>query len=171
MIARLLPLVGTSLLIALVAMLGLKVFQNIRTKPVQNTVSVPVPQNIPASSSATAPVTNRPAVYYAAITERPLFDPTRRPYAPEQVAVEPEVDEVPKAPTPEPEQETPPPSISLQGIMTRDNKKAALIGINDGDSVWVLQGDPVADWTLSNIGNDWIEISRDARNIRVDMYK
>lgn len=169
MIARLFPLIGTGSLIAIVALLGMKaaeVSQIMITSP-----ETALKQDVPTASASPTQVTQRPAVYYAAITERPVFDPSRRPYTPEAVASEPVPEPVEEAPEPSQPQEVPPPELTLQGIITRDEQTAALIGINGETPSWIAQGDPVADWTLNNIGNDWIEISRDARIIRVDMYK
>lgn len=169
MIVRLLPLIGTGSLIAIVALLGMKAAEVSQIK-VTSPETTPK-QNVPTASTHPTQITQRPAVYYAAITERPVFDPSRRPYVPEAVAPEPVPEPVEEAPEPSQPKELPPPELTLQGIITRDERTAALIGINGEAPSWVAQGDPVADWTLNDIGNDWIEISRGARIIRVDMYK
>lgn len=169
MIARLLPLIGTGILIAIVALLGMRAAEVSQIKITSpETVHE---RDVPTSSAPQTRATQRPAVYYAAITERPVFDPSRRPYVPVAVAPEPVPEPVEEAPEPSQPKEVPPPELTLQGIITRDERTAALIGINGEVPSWVTQGDPVADWTLNDIGNDWIEISRDARIIRMDMYK
>lgn len=172
MISRLLPLLGTASLIAVVAMLGAKALEVSRVELQQPATLETTQNSVPISDSAQ--IVTRPAIYYAAITDRPLFEPDRRPYVaePQTPPPEPEPLAVPIIEEPEPvvQVEAPPPTLSLQGIMTRDNKNAALIGIDGADPEWMAQGEPISTWVLSEIGNDWIEISRDARRIRVDMY-
>lgn len=170
MITRLLPLCGTGILIAIVALLGIKAAEVSKIK-LAYPEAAPA-QDAPTTQAQSAKIIQRPDVYYAAITERPVFDPSRRPYVPKVAATE--TAPKPAVETPKPVAqavETPPPEVNFQGIITRDERTAALIGLNGEAPAWVAQGDPIAGWTLSDIGNDWIEISRDARSIRVDMYK
>lgn len=171
MIARFLPLVGTGSLIALVTLLGVKTVEVSKLELVQPETA-PKP-NTATPETAQARVIQKPAAYYSAITDRPLFEPSRRPYVPETAvhAPEPEPELVPKAPIIVAPQEIPAPTITLQGIMAGDEQNNALIGINGGAPTWVPQGGSVANWILTEVGNDWIEISRDARSIRVDLYK
>lgn len=171
MIKRLFPLIGTSSLLFAVAMLGWKMAEVYKTKPVfVSKTAVDAPQT-PAMAATRVQVPQRPAIYYAAITDRPLFEPSRRPYTQEETAPEPKPDPVVEAPTPTAPAELPPPELILQGVMTLNDNVAALIGINGETPEWVSKGDPVSDWTLSEVGSDWIEISRKARHIRVEMYK
>ena len=169
MITRLFPWIGTGSLVALVAVLGLKAMDVWQTKPARP-VAISVP-DIAAPTATPDQLVQRPAVYYAAITERPLFEPSRRPYTPETKTLPPEPEPVIETAKPDEPTEQPPPAITLQGIMAGDERNTALVGVNGGSPVWVSKGDPVADWTVSNIGNDWIEISRKSRSIQVDMYK
>ena len=171
MIKRLFPLIGTSSLLFVVAMLGWKMAEVYKAKPAfVSEMAVGAPQT-PAMAAIRAQAPQRPAIYYAAITDRPLFEPSRRPYIQQEIAPEPTPDPVAEAPTPTAPEELPPPELTLQGVMTLNDSVAALIGINGETPEWVSIGDPISDWTLSEVGSDWIEISRKARHIRVEMYK
>lgn len=170
MIARLLPLIGTGILIAITALLGIKAAEVSKRRPANSVATLT--QDAPAPQTQTAHIAQRPDAYYAAITERPVFAPLRRPYVPKVAASEPAPKPAVEVPKPVAQAiEARPPEVTFQGIITRDERKAALIGLDGEAPAWVAQGDSIAGWTLSNIGNDWIEISRDARSIRVDMYK
>jgi len=172
MIRRLLPFIGTGSLLLLLVVLGRKAVEVYHAQPVIETI----PEQVLEESVQTAQVrqlqiTTRPAVYYAAITDRPLFEPGRRPYVEQAAAPEQMPEPVAEPPAPVQATELPAPELSLQGVMMIDNNTVALIAINGGIPDWVSKGDPVDDWTLSEIGSDWVEISRDARRIRVEMYK
>lgn len=170
MIARLLPLIGTGILAATVTLLGVKMAHLSKIKHVYSEATLT--QATPTSPAQTTQVTQRPDAYYAAITERPVFSPLRRPYVPKVVTSAPISKPVLVVSKPVVQAaEAPPPEVTFQGVITRDERTAALIGLNGEAPTWVVQGDAIAGWTLSNIGNDWIEISRAARSIRVDMYK
>lgn len=173
MIARLFPLIGTGSLIALVGLLGFKAHEASQTKIASPKIAST--QNVLTPSASPTQLIQRPAVYYATITNRPVFAPSRRPYVPEIIAPKPvsmpAPESVEEAPKPAQQIEIAPPEVVLQGVIARDERTAALIGINGESPAWVGQGDQVAGWTLSDIGSDWIEISREARSIRVGMYK
>jgi hypothetical protein len=172
MISRLLPFIGTGGLLLLLAWLGVKAVEVYQAQPTY----VAIPELSPTEIEKTAPVTQlqvttRPEVYYAAITDRPLFEPGRRPFIGKTTAPEQVPEPVAEPPATAEPKELPPPVLSLQGVMTIDNNTVALIAINGSIPDWVSKGDPVSDWTLSEIGSDWVEISRKSRRIRVEMYK
>ena len=171
MIARLLPLVGTASLLAVLMLLGMQASKVYQTKLTHPEPAAPI--DMPTEKSAPNLTAARPAVYYNAITQRPLFEPSRRPYVQKIEPPEPEPtpESVVKTPEPAPEKETPPPGVLLQGVIADKERNAALISVNGQEPSWVTQGQDIQGWTLNAIGNDWIEISRQARIIRVDMYK
>lgn len=171
MIGRLLPLIGTGSLMVTVALLGQKAaetYQGQRAFVAETTMPT---NKAPTNTLAPTQVAQRPVVYYAAITDRPLFEPTRRPFMREEAVPEFTAEPVDEAPAPAAPTELPPPELTLQGVMTMDNNTVALIGINGDIPAWVSKGDTVSGWSLSKIGSDWVEISREARRIRVEMYK
>ncbi|HHI70476.1 MAG TPA: hypothetical protein ENJ91_05690 [Rhodobacteraceae bacterium] len=172
MIARVLPFAGTAILGSAVVILGIKALDVFRVEP---TIETPVEDSFAGASEShresQQAMARRPEVFYAAITERPLFDPSRRPFVLQETTPAPQ-DPVPVAVEPEkPPEELPPPQIVLQGVITKNDRNSALIGIDGKPSVWVSEGDFVDGWKINEIGSDWIEISQKARNLRVEMYK
>jgi hypothetical protein len=110
------------------------------------------------------------------ILERPIFEPGRRPYAPE--LAEPEVlEEEPERPV-EPaqisapvEQELPPPQITLMGILISEQRPIALIAINADDPEWRAVGEDIQGWQIREITTDWIELVSGESSIQVDLYQ
>jgi len=125
--------------------------------------------NQAGSSAQPAMRRQRPDVFYAALLERPLFAPGRRPViaAPEiQVVVQED------APAPPPEQEKPPvPELALLGVMGSDNNNRALVSNAAGDPVWINPGTTIAGWRVVTIGPDWLELKLDTETIRIEMYQ
>ncbi|MEQ6204725.1 hypothetical protein ABMC88_16910 [Sulfitobacter sp. HNIBRBA2951] len=116
-----------------------------------------------------SPRRKRPDVFYAALLERPLFAPGRRP-----VVAEPEIEVVAqqevREPTPEPTK-APAPDLGLLGVMGTDNTNSALVANAGGDPIWITTGTTIAGWTVTNIGTDWLELNLDDETIRIEMYQ
>lgn len=110
----------------------------------------------------------RPAVFYAAITQRPLFAPSRRPgkpladaALPDITSTDPVVSVVPPAPAP---------SITLKGTaLTRDGW-TALIGTEDQPAKWVSLGGTLYGFTLVAVGPDWAELTSETSDLKLELY-
>jgi len=111
----------------------------------------------------------RPAVYYEAIIQRPVFSPSRRPVAPMPAALEPE----PETPAPAVSEPEPVavPQLRLLGIIGNGSERSALISNQGGDPAWIGQGGSIAGWQIGSVGPDWIEITLDSQKIRIEMYE
>ncbi|MGB3316139.1 MAG: hypothetical protein WBB85_17190, partial [Albidovulum sp.] len=80
----------------------------------------------------------RPDIYYAAITERPLFSPTRRPQSSESEPEKAEPVEDIAAESQDTGRDAP--AIRLLGIMSGTGTPSALIAAEDGVSEWHKAG-------------------------------
>ncbi|MCU0826009.1 MAG: hypothetical protein MUE52_01035 [Tabrizicola sp.] len=131
------------------------------------TISDPAQPDGSRTSSDPVP-TPRPPVYYAAITERPLFFSTRRPEA-----VDPDTAEAAQesslAETTEP---APPevPRLTLKGTLFSARGWTALVSADDLPAEWLDIGDRVAGLTLIAVGPDWAEFSSDVLTLKLDLY-
>lgn len=113
----------------------------------------------------------RDNAFYTAITDRPLFQESRRPIAPQiEEAEEPEAEApVPTAPTVLPQ--APPPNVRLLGVLAGGARTAALLSISGDDPQWQNIGSDVAGWTLDQIAADHIVLTEQERAHRVELYQ
>lgn len=111
----------------------------------------------------------RPEVFYAALLERPLFAPGRRPVTPEP-EIEVVVQEPAPAPAPVPEK-PPAPDLKLLGVMGTGDTNRALVANGPGDPIWIDAGTTIAGWAVATIGTDWLELSLESETIRIEMYQ
>lgn len=113
----------------------------------------------------------RPEVYYRAITDRPLFAPTRRPFV--EAPVEEVVEEAPveiTEPAPEPVK-PPPPKVALMGAMGGEDGMIALLKFNDDEDQWVSVGTNIGGWKLTTVTPTWVELTDGDTQIRVEMFE
>lgn len=112
--------------------------------------------------------TPRPAVYYAAITERPLFFSTRRP----EVA---DPDRTVPAPEPRLDESAEPapvdaPQLTLKGTLFTESGWTALVSAGDLPAEWLDIGSSLAGLTLAAVGPDWAEFTSDTLTLKLDLY-
>ncbi|MBO6924185.1 MAG: hypothetical protein JJ859_18385 [Roseicyclus sp.] len=161
------PAVGTGAMLAMVAGLSAVVFS---IDPEQ---APALPSNVrelapavDAPAGAFAAPRPRNAIYYAAITDRPLFAPTRRPDvmdAPPGPEAEPEPDrEIAFAP--------PPPQVRLLGVLQTGTSASALLSIEGGAPVWVPEGADIEGWRMSEVSATSVVLTADDRSLRLEMY-
>lgn len=138
--AALLPL----LLAAACIVLGARVYDEwqLSQEPLRIDAPAPVAGAAPAPQSQ-APLTAPSPGAFAAIVERPLFSPTRRP--PQAPAAAPQAAAAP-APPPQPI------GFSLAGIVIADGTRVALVQLQtDGSLVQVPEGGEVDGWKAVKI--------------------
>jgi len=167
------PYFGSASLLALVAALGFAV--SVQLGRPQGTLNAEIadPTVVETDGAGFTLPSARPAVFYDAITDRPLFSPERRPRTAEPmvepeapvVTEEPEVPEMAAAPSLEP------PNLRLMGVMTIDGTAAALVQLSDAPAEWVKVGQSLGGWDLKDIGPDWITLTHEETETRVDMYR
>lgn len=119
-----------------------------------------------ASGTTSAPK-QRSAIYYAAITDRPVFSQTRRPLDAKIDVVAAPVVEAPE-PVPEPEAL---PTVTLLGLMGGTEKPRALLSVEGAAPLWLSVGQTTGPWTLSDAGSNWLEITADDQKIRLELFK
>jgi hypothetical protein len=127
--------------------LGQQVYDDWRQ--LQEPVRVEVPQAASATLAAPPPAPDAPLPQppgaFAAIVERPLFSPTRRPPAVAPAAPTPEPEEAP-APAP------PPIGFTLAGVVISGGTRTALVQMQaDGRLVQVPEGGDIDGWTAVTI--------------------
>lgn len=166
----LLPTLGTGLLAALTIGLGLAVSRAPFEVPLEGeagTTAVTATGN-GGTNTLNLPAP-RPAVFYEAVTDRPLFAPGRRPEQQQpEVPAPVEAPAVIDTPTePEPVQ---PADLQLHGTLDDGRTGRALVSIGGEPATWLQQGDSIAGWTIATIGPDWIDLEQDSRKTRIDLY-
>ncbi len=171
MISGILSAAGTLTLAGTVAATGYWAVDVYGQQPAIPDLTVPASAGSVTALGSNQPSTRRqrPEVFYAALLERPLFAPSRRP-----VVAEPEVDVIiqEEAPRAEPEPEKVPiPDLGLLGVMGTDNTNRALVANAGGEPVWITAGTTIAGWTVAAIGPDWLELNLDNETIRIEMYQ
>lgn len=167
-LSGILPFLGTATLTGIAAALGTLAFQTTPAAPdiVPTQTTDPVPQTT-AQQNQTLP-SARPDVFYAAITERPLFAPTRRPVdnatpaavvtqAPEPAVTAPVL--------------TPPTDLKLSGILGGGTNRSAFVAREDGSGEWLRVDTKIEGWTITEIGPEWIVLSAGDDTFRLELFK
>jgi hypothetical protein len=137
--------------------------------PYVEEMTVPDPAQSDVGEAQSDPMpTPRPPVYYAAITERPLFFSTRRPEVtdPDRTvpAPEPRLDD---SAEPAPLEA---PQLILKGTLYTDGGWTALVSAGDLPAEWLDVGSRLAGLTLTAVGPDWAEFASDALTLKLDLY-
>ncbi|SMR83565.1 hypothetical protein SAMN04488030_0042 [Aliiroseovarius halocynthiae] len=171
--AFVMPVLGTGILLGVVVALGAltitQMFAPERTV-VQFASQKTNIASVQNANTSTAPdLPKRAAVYFEAISERPIFAPTRRPAVEtvEEIAViEPEV-------VPEPVEIKPslPPNIKLHGISGDRENLSALLSIEGGSPDWAPVGTLFGNWKLTDVGADWVLLKSGDAFHRVELYQ
>lgn len=169
----LLPYIGTVILLAFAAFgvsLAVQAQSNLEVSSLdRSSVSPEAPESAQETKSASSISLPRlrPAVYYEAIVERPLFSPTRRPFVPQaEAALEIEVEQQDG-----PQELSTPPDLVLLGAMGRAGNPIALLEHDGEPAEWFAEGEVFDGWSLSKIGSDWIAITDGNSEIRLDMFQ
>lgn len=171
MVSKLLGLIGTGALLALATASFILAWDVAQTQPpmfaIPGSPDAAVADASPDPRLAGRRV--RPDVYYQALTDRPLFSPTRRPVSFAEPEPEPEpepVIAVPSAPA------VPvPPVLRVLGVIGSGAGLSALISHNETEADWLTSGDEIDGWTIAEIGPDWIQLSLGPQTFRVEMYQ
>lgn len=103
-----------------------------------------------------------PLESFAALVERPLFSPTRRPPPPaREPEAEPAESEVDTAPR-----------FQLVGTVTRQQEVFALILQETGGSVrWATRGEEIDGWTIVEVGQNHLVVRQDDESWRLDILR
>ncbi len=168
MMSHVLPLTGTALLLALTSALGLQVRDSLSNPPQMPPIKVK-PVSVPVRSAAVVD-DNRPErddTYFAAITQRPLFDPSRQPALLEAA----QAPAVPIVAPPAPALPPSPPTMTVLGVIGIGDASKALLAPDGAEPEWVKLGDQLTGWTLIEIGPDWVVLSKSEQQFRLDMYQ
>ncbi len=159
------PLVGTLGLVLLAGALVLvaaRTLHDVAETPAHSKARMPLAR--PTDAPVVLLAGRRPAVYFAASTDRPLFAPGRRPGTgpakPPPAPREP----VPSALT---EQVT---EVQLLGTIVMEERASALLAIGNQPPSWIAVGTVIACFKLSGVGPDWAELAFDTNVLRLDLY-
>lgn len=114
-----------------VAAVSMTVLDAVRTPP---PTPDPAPDAAEAPPSAEMTLQAPPAAVYAALTEHPLFTPSRRPPAPEIAPAD-----------------APPPGIALLGVAGVGEARVATLRTGAGETLRVAPGAEVDGWTVARI--------------------
>lgn len=165
--SRLSPIFGSTFLLLVTAVVAELVLSD-RPVPKRIMPAVVTEAAPEAQQTKTAIATPRPDAYYAAITERPLFEITRRPIRPQEELPEPE--QV-AAPEPEPEEKPLFPDVILMGVLMTGDTPRALLAVAGDNANWMRQGQKLAGWTVTKIAADHVEFENDEEVVWIDLYK
>lgn len=127
--------------------------------------AAPWPDRVPMVADLPVPLTGRfeppEPEAVAALVERPLFDPSRRP-----AAAAPAVE--PAAPAPA---TAALPIVALHGIFRHDGRPRALVRtVEGGPSTWVGVGDRLQGWTVEAIAADTITLGHGGQQKNVQLH-
>ncbi|MDA7966148.1 hypothetical protein [Ruegeria sp.] len=165
----LLPALSGTSVLAVIAALSCYVAGSVVTSvPARSSLTTEAQQIQPedpneANNTARSP---RSKIYYAAIVERPLFAPERRPKT--QVAAD---DEQEPAIVAEPVMLSERPDVSVHGVMVDASGSKALISVAEESPQWAELGTSIGGWTVSDIGPDWVELGLATETFRFEMYQ
>ena len=164
-----LPVFGSAMLAAAAFGLGAAALRTVTEPPGMPNTEIDQAQTqvVETRSGETASRSPRAEIYYDAVTDRPLFSETRRP----RDAEAPELEPVP-APvvTQTPEPPPAPPDITMHGVITTSDQSSALLGIDGAAPEWIALNTDISGWVLTEIGPDWVRITRDSQTLKVEMY-
>ena len=168
---QVLPLFGTTVLMAATAyVVVLATQQDVATIPVIGAPSASVEQGASARQIRLAP-NARDDAYYTAITDRPLFQESRRPLQTEAEpasAPEPQ-DAAPEAPTAPTERAIP--DVRLLGVLAGGAHTAALLSLAGDDPEWHSIATVIEGWTLAEIAATHVVFTEKEREHRVELYQ
>ena len=169
----LIPPLGTLCLVGLAAFLGLQAanLDPRASSALAETAEAPRTEHVTQDITTTPdPTGSMPIAFDAAILERPLFHPTRRPVRlapkPEPVAVRP------AKPEPQPVVAPPePPRLILRGVLLQGPSRRALLDSGSGDADWVEEGREIEGWILGEIGPGHVVLRAEDQEHRIDLYE
>ena len=97
----------------------------------------------------------KPVEAYAAIAERPLFQPSRRPAVPPPPPAPLPVRAAAAAPLPPPPPPPPPAPVlapmTLLAVIISADKREAVLGLSGGKSSTLAEGEALDGWTLTKV--------------------
>ena len=145
MMDKVFPVLGTLILMCTAYISGGYALESYRASisTQRDIEQVPLPDNEWQPTGISLPK-QRPEVFYAAITDRPVFEPTRRPVstAPAQIATEPETaPETGRNPSPLPQ-------LELLGVIRSSQSSSALLSVDGGAALWIKEGEMVSKWQV-----------------------
>lgn len=164
----LLPLLGTVVLgLAAASMILLALQQVSTTRSYDLPEEREISRNDVDAAANSVSLPERPDVFYAAITERPLFAQSRRPEA----FAAPPAEEPAPVEAGQPEPEVLPPNIDLHGVSGSVDHLRALLSVEGGAPEWFETNAIIQRWVLAEIGTDWIMLQHAGRSFRVELYQ
>ncbi len=105
-----------------------------------------------------------------ALSERPLFSPTRTRYEPVKKVKTPQQapEEIVIAPTKPPD--IPPPEVEFLGVISENGTYSALLKAQNEEK-WYRSGDRIGDWTILNVYGDHINLGHGEQTISVHLER
>jgi hypothetical protein len=116
--------------------------------------SFPDASPLPAAKPIAPVPVLKPVEAYAAIAERPVFQPSRRPAPPPPPKSLPPVAPTPAVVPPAPAPAPPPPvltPVTLLAVVISTDRREAVLGLTGGKSSTLAEGDHLGDWTLTKV--------------------
>lgn len=175
MIERVLPLVGSA---TLALTLGGTLFlatQRTNDATAGAVIAPPASEATTMESNEIVLPVRRGKLYYAAITDRPLFTPSRRPHVvsstesekptPDIVEPEPVVDAVVEV-----EIEEPMPDFRLLGVFAAGASRKALIAVGDNAPSWLEDGANIQGWNIGAVSTRGVTISKNGKTFDLEIY-
>ena len=167
-------LVGLAAVAAILG--GYLVFENIGSfrGPVGDDASVPAGTAARSGTVKLNPLQGLDPQSFAAILERPLFNPSRQPRPPEQpVVVQPPPAEPPPVvePPPAAPQGPGPEDYKLLGVAIGPDGRIAAVKIaSSGQVVYVRKGEAVENWSVIDVGDRSVAIGTADSPVTYDMF-
>ncbi len=107
--------------------------------------------------------TPRPNVFYDAITDRPLFAPSRRPNMISEVLEIEEPEQVQEIRRPD--------NLVLSGVLDGTLSRSAFISVGGLEGEWFRTNDEIEGWAITDIGPDAITLTDGNDSFRLELFE
>jgi len=153
------PLIGTTALAVIAALLGQFVMNMTPATPVPESPEKPDPavQTVEQQSRRQSLPAVRPEIFYAAITERPPEPAPEVIGTPEPVAIVPSIQ--------------PPTDLQLSGILGDGLNRSGFVARVDESGEWLRLGAEIDGWTITEIGPEWIILTAGEDIFRLELFE
>lgn len=105
----------------------------------------------------------RPDVFYEAITDRPLFAPSRRPEMISEVVAIEEPKQIEEILRPE--------NLVLSGVLGGTPSRSAFISVGGLEGEWFRTNDEIEGWAITDIGPDAITLTDGNDSFRLELFE
>ena len=155
------PLPSTLILLLAAGMIGKSyLIQDVKISGDSTSLNVSVVAAQQQKKTSNKMQANQSSKYSPLILQRPLFAETRRPIS----------FKMPLKKNTQPVVAAPEPSFTLAGVLISNSQKTALIGVNDNQREWFLEGSTIHGWLLLEVSSNKVLLEKKKQIQKVYLY-